>query len=256
MDDVADVGDADDQSQLADDLRAVDGNNGGHQAENADRGEADDHHHDLHNDFEAAVDQLADLRALFAGGQNARAKEDGNDDNRQHVGIDHGLEEVVGEDVHDDLHDMGRFLGLIFQRTEVGGGQGRERALEQVDQHKADHDGDGGGTHVVDKSFQADRADALEIVQGDNAVCDRQQNHRNNQELQQVDIDRADGLDPCGGKITLSGKRERKARRDTGKHADKYPCRQTQFLLFFHKSFHLIKSLIPVKLSPSTVRLL
>ena len=231
MDDVAEIGNANDDEQVADDGRAVDGDDVCHQAEDADRGELDDHHHDLHDDFFHAVDKLCDLLALLTGGQDARAEEDGDDDDRQHVGVDHGLEEVIGEDVHDDLHDGGGFLGLVFQ---AGGLEQRECALENVGQHEADDDGDGGREHVVHERPQADRADALEILQGDDAVSDREQNDGHNEELQQVDVDRADGLDPLRGKIAETGERENEARNDTGQHADEDPCRQTELLLFFH----------------------
>ena len=41
------------------------------------------------------VDKLDYLLALLTGGEDARAEEDSNDDNGQHVGARHGLEEVV-----------------------------------------------------------------------------------------------------------------------------------------------------------------
>ena len=114
--DIAEVRNADDERQLTDDVRAVDSDDVGHQAEDTDRGELDDHHHDLHDDFFHAVDKLCDLLALLTGGQDARAEEDGDDDDRQHVGVDHGLEEVIGEDddesdaifmdIQDNLNDL------------------------------------------------------------------------------------------------------------------------------------------------------
>ena len=234
MDNVADVGNADDECQLANDVSAIDGDNIGHEAEDTDRGELDDHHHDLHDDFFAAVDELRDLLALFASGQNARAEENGGDDDRQHVGGDHRLEQVGREDVHDDLHDGRGFLRLIFQRAQICGRQRGEAALEEIDQHEADHDGQCSRDHVIHEGLQADGTDALEVLQADDAVSDREQDDRDDQELQQVDVDRADGLDPLRGEIAETGEREDETGGNTGKHADKYPCRQTEFLLFFH----------------------
>ena len=234
MHDVAEVRNADDERQLTDDVRTVDSDDIGHQAENADRGELDDHHHDLHDDFFAAVDEITDLLALLARSQHARAEEDGDDDDRQHVGVDHGLEEVIGEDVHDDLHDGRGFLGLVLQRAEVGGGQRGEIALEDVDQDQADDNGQRGRDHVVDEGLNTDGADALEILQADDAVGDREQDDRDDQELQKIDVDRADGLDPLCGKIAETGECEDETGDDTGQHADEYPCRQTELLLFFH----------------------
>ena len=172
MNDVAKVRYADDERQLADDVRTIDGDDVGHQAEDTDRGELDDHHHDLHDDFFHAVDKLCDLLALLTGGQDARAEEDGDDDDRQHVGGDHRLQQVGREDVHDDLHDGRGFLGLVLQRAEVGGGQRGEITLEDVDQDQADDDGQCSRDHVVDEGLNADGADALEILQADDAVGD------------------------------------------------------------------------------------
>ena len=234
MDDVANIGDADDESQLADDVSAVDSDDVGHEAEHADRSELDDHHHDLHDDFFHAVDEFADLLALFASGQNACAEEDGNDDDRQHVGRNHRLKQVGREDVHDDLHDGGSFLRLIFQRAQICGRQRGKAALEEVDEHKTDDDGQSGCAHIVHKRLDADGTDALKVLQADDAVSDREQDDRDDQELQQVDVDRADGLDPLRGEIAETGEREDETGNDTGDHADKYPCRQTKFFLFFH----------------------
>lgn len=43
------------------------------------------------------VDKLAYLLDLLTGGKDARAEEDSNDDDGQHVGVHHGLEEVIRE---------------------------------------------------------------------------------------------------------------------------------------------------------------
>ena len=234
MDDVADIGNTDDERQLADDVCTIDGNDVGHQAEDTDRGELDDHHHDLHDDFFHAVDELCDFLALLTGGKDARAEEDGDDDDRQHVRGDHRLQQVGREDVHDDLHNGRSFLGFIFQSAEVSRGQRGEVALEEVDEHKADDDGQRGRAHIVHKRLDADGTDALEVLQADDAVSDREQDDRDDQEFQQVDVDRADGLDPLRGKIAETGECEDETGDDTGQHADEYPCRQTELLLFFH----------------------
>ena len=63
------------------------------------------------------------------------------DDDRQHVGRNHRLKQVGREDVHDDLHDGGSFLRLIFQRAQICGRQRGKAALEEVDEHKTDDDG-------------------------------------------------------------------------------------------------------------------
>ena len=241
MDDVADIGNTDDERQLADDVRTIDSDDVGHQAEDTDRGELDDHHHDLHDDFFHAVDKLCDLLALLTGGQDARAEEDGDDDDRQHVGGDHRLQQVGREDVHDDLHNGRSFLGFIFQSAQICGRQRGEAALEEVDEHEADDDGQRGRAHIVHKRLDADGADALEVLQADDAVSNREQDDRDDQELQQVDVDRADGLDPLRGKIAETGERKNETGDDTGQHADEYPRRQAKFFLFFHTFLLLSK---------------
>ena len=221
MDDVAEIGHADDNQQVADDGRAVDGHDVCHQAEDADRGELDDHHHDLHDDLVHSADRAADGDAIVPGREDARAEEDRDDDDRQHISAYHRLEQVIGEDVHDDLHDGGGFLGLVFQ---AGGLEQRECALENVGKYKADDDGDGGREHVVHERPQADRADALEILQGDDAVGDREEHDRDNEELQQVDVDRADGLEVIRGELRRF--QETQAHENTSDHADKDPYGQ------------------------------
>ena len=234
MNDIAEVGDANDQGELADDLRAVLSDDVGHEAENADRGEADDHHHDLHDDFLTAVDEVGDLCALLTGGEAAGAKEDGDHDDRQHVGGDHRLHKVGREDIYDDLHDGRSFLRLIGQGFDIGGGQRRERALEDVDQRKADHNGQRGGGHIVNKGLETDGADALEVVKGDNAVGNGEQNNGDDKEFQQVYIDGADGLDPFLCELAEMGECEDESGNDAEGHADEYFDRQAELLLFFH----------------------
>gem|GEM_PF-7002209 len=234
MDDVSEVSDADDERQLADDVRAVFGDDVGHQAEHADRSEADNHHHDFHDDFFCGVDEACNLLTLLAGGKAARAEEDRDHDDRQHVSVDHRLKQVVGEDVDNDLHDGGCFLCFIRQLAELRRGERRERALEDVDQHQADDDRQRRGEHIVDEGLKTNRADTLEILKGNDAVGDGEQDNGNNKEFQKVDIDRADGLDPFLCERAHVGKCKCKTREDAERHADKNLDRQTQFLLFFH----------------------
>ena len=68
-----------------------------HEAEHAAGGEGNDHHEYLHDNVIHAVGKLAYLLALLTGGKDARAEEDSNDDDGQHVGVHHGLEEVIRE---------------------------------------------------------------------------------------------------------------------------------------------------------------
>lgn len=127
-----------------------------HQAEHAVGGKADDHHHDLHDDFLTAIDEVGDLRALAACCKAACAEEDGDNDDRQHVGVYHGLKEVIREDVDDNAHNRWGFLGLIGKLSELCGGKRREVALEKIDQHKTNDNGERGCEHVVDEGFQTD----------------------------------------------------------------------------------------------------
>ena len=69
----------------------------------------------------------------------------------------------------------------------------------------------------------------------------REQDDRDDQELQQVDVDRADRLDPLRGKIAETGERKNETGDDTGQHADEYPRRQAKFFLFFHTFLLLSK---------------
>ena len=241
VDNVADVGNANDERESADDGRTVNGNNVAHESKNADRGNADDHHHDLHDDFICAVDEVADKLALFTCSENTCTKENGNADYGQHIAFNHGLEEVIGEYIYDNVHNCGGFGSGVFKAAQCRAVQRMEEALEDVYNNEADYNGKSGGADVVYKGLNADAANALEVLEVDDAVSNGAYNNGNNQELQQVDVDGTDGLNPGSGKVRKTCLKENEACKNTGEHTDKYPCGQGEFALGFHEINLLIK---------------
>ena len=194
MENVSGIGYTDDEGQRADDLCAVNGDNISHEAEYADRGELDDHHEDLHDDFIHAVNDICDHFALLTGSKNACAEENSNDDNGQHVGIDHGLEQVIGENVNDNIHDLGSLGSLIFKAGRYARIENREEALETVNDNKADNNSECRGADVVYKGLYSYTADLFKVIKADDAAHNREQNDRDDHKLEKIDVDRTERL--------------------------------------------------------------
>lgn len=106
MEQIPQIGDADDDGQRADDGGSVDRDHVAHQAEYTNRGNLDDHHHDLHDDLAHAVDQFRNFFSLFTGSKNARSGKQGDHDDREHIRSHHRLECVAWKNPHDDIHHV------------------------------------------------------------------------------------------------------------------------------------------------------
>ena len=224
MQDVADISNADNERQRTDYLCAVYGNNVGHQAEYADRCKLNDHHEDLHGDLVHAVYELADLFALISGCKYARAEEYRYADDRQHICVNHGLHQIIGEDADYDIHDLGSFRRRILERISDACIQNREEALKAVYYYKADNNGYGSRAYVVNKCSYADAADTLEVVKRYNAVHYGKQDNRNDHELEQVNVDGSDRLEILRSKCAFrSCQQEYESYCNAGEHCDDYP---------------------------------
>ena len=84
MDDVADVGRQQDEAEVAKDLRTLVGDDPGHQAEHADRGDSKDEAHDLLRDFVEGADNVGGQLALLARDEDAAAEEQRDHDDLEH----------------------------------------------------------------------------------------------------------------------------------------------------------------------------
>ena len=207
---------------------AVNSYNVSHQAEYADGGDLDDHHHNVHNNFVHSVNDSADLLALFAGSKDACAEEDGDYDNGKHISVYHGLEEVIREDVYDNLHNAGRLLSLICKAGKLCAGQCGEHSLKSGNENQTDNNSKCGGEHVINEGLDSYAAYTLEVLKGDNAVGDREYNNGNYQELQKVYIDSADWLEEISGESGVGNKHQ--TYENTGEHTKEYLRRKGQFL--------------------------
>ena len=199
VDDVGDVSDQDDLQQGQQNSGAVLSDDGADQSEDADGGQLDDHAHDLEGDLSKAVDDLVSHLALLTGQDDAEAQEQGDDDDLQHGSLHQGLECVGGEDVDDGVDEAGSLGSGVAQLI-----SGQDEAcadVQQVSEQQAEGDGQGGGAHVVDHGTQADGADLANILQGDDALGDGQQHHGNDDHLDQVQVDGAEGLDVFHGDV-------------------------------------------------------
>ena len=227
MDDVADVGAEDNQSQRAEDLSALRGHHPGHVGEHADGAQGNDEAHQPVDHGIGGVNHIPHQLGLFAGYQNGAAEQQGDDDDLKHIGIGKGFPHIGGEDSHQRCHEAGVLLGLIL------GGLGgfrqvgeQARAVEDAGQHQTDDAGDGGGDHEVNNSFPAHGADLLHVAHGDDAVDHGQQHHGNHDEFQQVHEDIAEGLDIIGGEVSGASKIENQAHNDAQHQSNKDLSRQ------------------------------
>ena len=199
MDGVSNVSDQDDLQQGQQNCGAVLSDDGADQSEDADGGQLDDHAHDLEGDLSKAVDDLVSHLALLTGQDDAEAQEQGDDDDLQHGGVHQGLESVGGEDVDDGGDEAGSLGGGVAQLLSGQDEAGTD--VQQVCKQQAEGDSKSGGAHVVDHGTQADGADLADVLQGDDALGDGQQHHGNNDHLDQVQVNSAEGLDVFHGDV-------------------------------------------------------
>ena len=183
--------------QGADDLCAVGSHNGSQQAEHTNGGQLQDQFHNLHEHFVGLLNQGTNLGCLLTHQDNAEADKQGDDDDLQHIGVDQRCQEVGGEDVNQNVHEGSGFLGFIGQIT---GGQCGESALHKLTQDQTDDDGHSGGQQVVNDGLDADGAHLTDVLHGDHAAQDGEQDDGADDELQQVQEDGTEGLDVGVGK--------------------------------------------------------
>ena len=81
------------------------------------------------------------------------------------------------------------------------------------------------------------------VFQATDAVNHGQQDNGNNDELEEVDEDGAEGLEVVGRDLGLTHKVEGKADHDTEQQSNEDLCRQTEFFLF-HNIHSLLKFLL------------
>ena len=125
MDDVADVGAEDNQSQRAEDLSALRGHHPGHVGEHADGAQGNDEAHQPVDHGIGGVNHIPHQLGLFAGYQNGAAEQQGDDDDLKHRGIGQRRDWVGGENIHNDRHNAFSRWGFIAQ---AAGLQGRKEA--------------------------------------------------------------------------------------------------------------------------------
>jgi hypothetical protein len=238
MNDVADVCRQQNQTEIAEDLRTLVGDDPGHQAENADRGNRQNEAHDLLRDLVEGHDHIRGGLALLARDQNAAAEEEGDHNDLEHGGLQERIDEVRRENALDGVNNIGSLclIGRI-----LGHFQNAEGALEEVGNNEADHAGDRGRAEEVDNGFPADLADLADVAHGNHAVHDGKQNQRYNNVLQEVDEDIAEGLDigRCDLICPVYAKhRPHDCTDDNAEHhAEQDLEAKTHFFLFFHNPF-------------------
>ena len=179
------------------------------------------------------MDPLRRGRRLLTGQNDGEADQDGHDDDLEHDGLGHGLNDVGGEHIDQGLH--GRHA-LSLLKAQSGRLQYREKARKNTSARQADHNGEGRRAEVVDHGPQTDDAHLADITHGNDAVDDGKQHDRHHDKLEQIQKDRAERPD-IGFRqvsVTLQGQ----ACEDPQQQGDEDLGGQGQFYLFFFLMFH------------------
>ena len=194
MDDVAEVRAAEHHGKRAEDLRALRGDDPRHHRKHTDGAEGNDERHHTLDDRIERGDQVLGKLALFARGKDAAAEHQGDHDDLQHVCVGEGLPHIAREDGDQGIHEVGAG-GLIPDRAVLQRERGEPACIvEEVGEYQADDAGRGRGDKEVGDRLPADGADLLHIAHGDDAVDHRQQHDGDDDELEEVDEDGAEGL--------------------------------------------------------------
>ena len=202
MNHVADVSAENHQRQRAENRRALCGYHPAHVGEHADGGKGNYEGHQLVNDRVEGGNNIPAQLGLLAGRHDSAAKQQGNDNDLQHIGLREGLPHIRGEDGHQRAHEARVLLGLILGGLRRFGKVGEQACVvEQRSQHKADDAGDGGGDHEVGHCLPAHGADLLHVAHGDDTVDHGKQHHRHHNELQQVYENITERLEVTGGEL-------------------------------------------------------
>ena len=212
MDNIADVSSQKNHSQGADDCSAVGGNHRTEQAEDTDGGQLQDHFHAFHEYGIQAVDAADDHGSLIANQNNGEADQQRHDNDLQHIGLRHWLDKVGWKDVYQCIH-KGCCLGSLI--GQIGCGNHREQALEQVTADQTNGNGKGGGTQVINDSFQADGTHLADILHGNDTAHDGEQHDGNDNEFEKIEENGAKGLDVAFSKFRMISQKQT---RNDGQH--------------------------------------
>ncbi|MCY1398107.1 hypothetical protein D9M71_131330 [compost metagenome] len=123
-----------------------------------------------------------------------QAKENREEDDRQHFAPGNGGENIGRDQVEDRLDERVFMLDLVGGLLVLGNVHGTQGAhidagtwMEHVSQHQADHDRDGGHHLEIDNGFQADAAQLLRVTDTGDTDNQRGNHDRDDNHLDQPD---------------------------------------------------------------------
>ena len=203
MDDAGQINGDDNFQQGQQHGRTVGGNYGSYQTEHADGSEFHDVAHHLVGNFGETVDGALQIFCSLAHAGDGDAQEESEDDDLQHVGFQHGIKRIGGEDIHDDLHDGGSGFGsgLNVRAGHVHAYAGLKNETEGQTQN----DGEESGAQVPAYGLGADAADLLDVAQGAHADDQRGEHQRHDEHFDHVHEDGAQRPYPSGGEFSAFG---------------------------------------------------
>ena len=183
--------------------RAVSSNNRGNQAEYADRSNGHDVAYHFVGYFSQTIDGVLQIISLFTNSGNTNASEQSKNDDLQHVSLNHCAQRVGRENVDDNLHQRRSSLSCYLYRFSRH--SQTSARLECSAETQADNDSESGGQHVPSDGLDTDTTNLFDITQTAHANYQTGEYQRNDDHLDHVHKDSAQGSDPGLGKAsTLS----------------------------------------------------
>ena len=91
--------------------------------------------------------------------------------------------------------------GFVIQ---IGSFENGEKLLKQIAADQTDEDRDRGGAQIVNKRLDTDGADFFDITHRNDTGQDREQNDRDDYELEQIQENSSDGFDVAFGKLHVA----------------------------------------------------
>ena len=216
-----DVEGQDQEGEIGDRADAVAADGEGHRAEGADRGGLHQDRHQLEDRGRERLQEVEHRLAALADHGQRQAEQHREEQHLQDVARGEGADDRLRDDVLQEADDAGvmRLGGVALHRLgiEAGGIDVQAGAgLDQVADDEADDQRQRREAQEIDHRLAGDAPDLLHVGHAGDAGRDRQEDHRRDDHLHQLDEGIAERLQ--GGALFRPEMAEQDARRDGEQH--------------------------------------
>ena len=178
----------------------VSGNNRSNQAKYADRSNCHNVAYHFVGNLSQTIDGVLQIVSLFTNSGDANAGEQSENDDLQHVSLNHRSQRVGRENVDDNLHQrrssLSSYLYRFSRHSQASAG------LESSAEAQADNDSKSSGQHVPSDGLDTDAANLFDITQAAHANYQAGEYQRNNDHFDHVHKNSAQRPDPGFGKAS------------------------------------------------------